>query len=402
MTLETTAPRVVTSSDAPQLPPPRSRVRRYLVTAFGLVLLVVVLVALKAAQIGELIAFGQKAEAAGPPPETVNTFVAHAESWDQTLRSVGSVAAARGVSISNDSPGIVSRILFESGERATEGQVLVELDARVERAQLASAQAREKLAESNLTRTRALVESGSVDKAQLNTDLAQMNGARADADALAEQIERKTVRAPFAGKLGIRLINVGQYLPPGTPITVIESSEATYVDFDLPQQDLRGLRVGMPVELTMETGDAATGAPASRGAITAVAPEVDPTTRNIRVRATVPPTDDWMRPGMFVDVAVVLPEKAPVVAVPQTAVVYASYGDSVFVVENGPNGKRVARQQFVLLGPTRGDFVAIARGITAGQEVVSGGAFKLRNGTPILVNNTVEPQPELAPHPANR
>jgi membrane fusion protein, multidrug efflux system len=403
MTAEITAPGVAAGSDAPHPPPRRAPVRRYVLTAVGLVLLVLVLVALKAAQIGKIVAFAREAQAAGPPPETVNSYVAQAESWDETLRSVGSVAAARGVSISNDAPGIVWRIHFDSGESVAQGQVLVELDTRVERAQLASARAREKLAESNLGRTRSLVQSGSVGKAQLDTDSAQMNGARADAEALAQQIERKTVRAPFAGKLGIRLVNVGQYLPAGTPITVLESSEATYVDFDLPQQDLRRLSVGMPVELTVETGDAGAGGPASQGAITAVAPEVDPITRNIRVRASVPPSDDWMRPGMFVDVAVVLPEKASVVAVPQTAVVHASYGDSVFVVESGPNGKgKVARQQFVQLGPTRGDFVAVARGVDAGEEVVSGGAFKLRNGTPIVVNDSVEARPELAPRPPNR
>jgi membrane fusion protein (multidrug efflux system) len=284
------------------------------------------------------------------------------------------------------------------------GDVLVELDTRVERSQLASARARERLAASNLARTKTLVETGAIGAAQLDTDSAQLDGAKADADALAQQIERKIVRAPFAGKLGIRLVNVGQYLAPGTPITELESADGTYADFDLPQQDLAQLSVGMPVRLEMEATDGGVAGQPSEGAIAAVSPEVDPTTRNIRVRASVPPKDDRLRPGMFVDVEVVLPQKASVVAIPETAVVYASYGDSVFVVE-GPSqagGAKAVRQQFVKLGPSRGDFVAVADGVTAGQEVVTGGAFKLRNGMRVAVKNAVEASPQLQPHPANR
>jgi membrane fusion protein (multidrug efflux system) len=213
------------------------------------------------------------------------------------------------------------------------------------------------------------------------------------------------VRAPFAGKLGIRLINVGQYLGPGTPITVLESSEATYVDFDLPQQDLSAVSVGMPVRLALE-GSGAGDAGAARGrtatgAVFAVDPDVDPSTRNVRVRASVPPQDDWLRPGMYVNVDVVEPKRDDVVAIPATAIVHASYGDSVFVVEDGPSGK-VVRQQFVRLGPERGDFVAVADGVHAGEEVVSEGAFKLRKAMRVTVNNEVQTAPALAPHPANR
>jgi membrane fusion protein, multidrug efflux system len=245
------------------------------------------------------------------------------------------------------------------------------------------------------------VASGSVAPSQLDTDQAAFAGATADADALAAQIERKTVRAPFAGKLGIRLVNVGQYLGPGTPITVLESSEATYVDFDLPQQDLSRVAVGMPVRLTLGAGDAGAGPRTSSGAVFAIDPDVDPTTRNIRVRASVPRQDDWLRPGMFVDVAVVEPRKDDVVAIPATAVVHAPYGDSVFVIE-GHDGALVARQQFVKLGHNRGDFVAVAEGLQPGQRVVSAGAFKLRNGSRVVIDNEVALHPELAPNPPNR
>ncbi len=217
----------------------RHRRRPYVVAGLGLLVLVALLVGMKALEIGKAVAAGKRAQAAGPPPEAVGSYEVQRQQWDETLTSVGSVAAARGVSISNDTSGIVWKIDFESGATVHRGQVLVELDTRVERAQLASAQAREQLAATNVQRTRALVASGSVAPSQLDTDQAAFAGATADANALAAQIERKTVRAPFAGKLGIRLVNVGQYLGPGTPITVLESSEATYVDFDLPQQDLR-------------------------------------------------------------------------------------------------------------------------------------------------------------------
>ena len=371
--------------------------RRIWLAALGLLLLLLVLGALKGGQIATAVAFGKRARAAGPPPETVATFVAQKQTWDETLPSVGSVTAARGVTVSTDAPGIVSRIDFESGETVRAGQTLVELDIRVERAQLDSARARKTLAAENLERTRALVASGAVAPAQLDNDRAQLNGATSDVDALAATIDRKIVRAPFAGRLGIRLVNVGQYLGAGAPITVLESSEAIFVDFDLPQQNLGLLKVGMPVRVAIAAGDAGPQPPTAQGSLYAIEPRVDPITRNIKLRATVPRDDGWLRPGMFVNVAVVEPQTASLVALPATAIVHASYGDSVFTVEGGK-----ARQQFVRIGRTRGDFVEITDGVTPGQEVVTGGAFKLRNGMPVVVNNEVQPRPELAPNPPNR
>ncbi|HEY2513269.1 MAG TPA: efflux RND transporter periplasmic adaptor subunit [Polyangiaceae bacterium] len=390
-------------------PQPSSGTRRKRYVAIGVVLLVVVLlvVGIKATQIRMLLAAGKKMQQMGPPPETVSTSVAAQQTWDETLASVGTIAAARGVTISNDSPGIVSKIAFESGDTVQQGKALVELDTSVERAQLASARARRELAQANLGRTKHLVESGSLAKAQLDTDQAALNGAVSDADALEAQIERKTVRAPCAGKLGIRLVNLGQYLGPGTPVTVLDSQESRFVDFDLPQEDLTLIAVGMPVRLRLERADAGAGAPAAEGKVFAIDPQVDPNTRNVKVRATVPASDARFQPGMFVDVAVVEPKQATVVAVSGTAVVHASYGDSVFIVEDDPSapgghGKKV-RQQFVRVGAVRGDFVAIEDGVQAGQEVVSEGAFKLRNNARIAINDTdVKLVPELAPHPPNR
>jgi membrane fusion protein (multidrug efflux system) len=362
-------------------------------TAFvvlGLVVVVLLLGAVKGAQIGMLVRAGKEQKKNGPPPETVASFVATKQTWEKTVSSVGSVTTARGVSISNDAAGLVARIAFESGAMVKQGQVLVELDSRVEKAQLKSAIARAELAGVNAKRTRSLFATDSVPKQQLDADESVLTASNADAHALQEQIERKIVRAPFAGKLGIRLVNVGQYLAAGTPIATLESSEPNYVDFSLPQEDLGVVKLGTKVRVRVAGGEP------SDATVAAIEPSLDPKSRNVKMRATLPNAQD-LRPGMFADVTIVEAEPEEVVSVPQTAVVHASFGDSVFVVENG-----VVRQQFVAVGRTRGDFVAITKGVDAGQEVVAGGAFKLHNGARVTVNNAVAPQPQLAPHPENR
>jgi membrane fusion protein (multidrug efflux system) len=387
----------------PRRSPPR-RAKRYLLVALGLLVLIAMLAGLKGAQIATLIGAGKRAQAAGPPPETVSSRVAEQQTWNEMLQSVGSVASARGVSISNDAPGIVSKIAFESGKTVRAGQVLVELDTSVERAQLASARARRGLAATNAERTRILARSGAVAPAQKDADETQLASAAADEKALAAQIERKIVRAPFAGTLGIRLVNIGQYLAPGTPITVLESEESTYVDFTLPQQSISVVAVGMTVRFTAESDGQRAAAPIE-GKVYAVEPAVDPATRNVKLRASVTGERDHLRPGMFVNVSVVLPAEERVVAIPATAIVHASYGDSVFVVEGNVGQSktpRSVRQQFVRLGQSRGDFVAIENGIKAGDEVVTAGAFKLRNKARVVVDNDVELRPELEPRPANR
>jgi membrane fusion protein (multidrug efflux system) len=244
---------------------------------------------------------------------------------------------------------------------------------------------------------------------QLDADEAQLKTATADVAALEAQIDRKIVRAPFAGKLGIRSINLGQYLNPGTPITSLESTEAVVVDFTVPQQDLARVPVGAQTRIVLPGKQAQT----LDGKIAVTEPNADPTTRAVKLRASVNDPKAELRPGMFVKVLVMLPEQTKVVSVPVTAVARAPYGDSVYVVEPhkddkgapvmGMDGKpgKVARQQFVRAGQARGDFVAILEGITAGQEVVSLGGFKLRNGAPIMVNNQVKLSPSEAPKPEN-
>jgi membrane fusion protein (multidrug efflux system) len=384
--------------------------RRYLFAAGLVVVLVFALAGVKFKQISLLINFGKAAEAMGPPPEAVSTSIAAKTEWQGTIAAVGSVAAAKGVSISSEVPGVVTAIRFESGAQVKAGQVLVELDGSVERAQLKSVQARAELARTSAERSRRLFEKGALTRAQLDSDEANLKSVEGDGAALRAQIERKTIRAPFAGRLGIRQVNLGQFVNPGTPLTVLESLGALYVDFTLPQQELGRLAVGTPVKVALSgVNDGRSWS----GKISAIDPTVDQNTRTVKARAAVDDPKD-LRTGMFVTVSVVLPRKEPVVTVPATAVVRAPYGDSVFVVEprkdaggapvNGPDGKpaKVARQQFVRVGVARGDFVAIDEGVQSGQEIVSAGAFKLRNGVPIVVNNSIKVEPQLAPRPENR
>jgi membrane fusion protein (multidrug efflux system) len=367
---------------------PRKRFLRHVVVVLGLVALIGGLVAIKGSQIGMLIGMGEAMQKAGPPPEVVSTLLAQRQTWEETLSAVGSVVSAKGVAVANDSAGIVSRLHFESGDTVKRGEILVELDTSVERAQLASLRARRELAEISLNRSKTLVTSGAVAQSQVDTDESQFKSQSADANALSAQIERKIVRAPFSGKLGMRNVNVGQYLAPGTQLTTLESAESTLVEFSLPQQDLALLQLGMKVRAL----DSADNKLISEGTLSALDPSINPLTRNIKVRATLPDNVQALRPGLFLRVEVVLPKKLEVVAVPLTAIVRASYGDSVFIAEQkpGPDGtpRKVAQQAFVKLDGT--------------QEVVTAGAFKLRNGIPLTVKNEGGPTPSLAPTPENR
>jgi membrane fusion protein (multidrug efflux system) len=385
---------------------------RYLVVVAGVVVVIGGLAGVKAAQIGSLITFGKAAAAMGPPPEVVGTMAATAETWENRLFSVGTIAPVRGVTVSSEMAGEVVAIKFHSGQMVRQGQVLVELDRRVELADLAAAQARARLAEQTEQRTRALVNDQALPKAQLDNDESALQSATANVASVQAQIARKVVRAPFHGRLGIRQVNVGQYVTPGMPIVDLESTDASYVDFTLPQHQIERLRVGMRVRINENLPDRH-----GEAAITAIEPLVDAVARSGRVRALVHQADAPVSPGMFVNVAVILPEKREVTVLPATSLVHASFGDSVFVVERRAAEPRApasatagttsqpgwfARQQFVKTGEARGDFVEILQGVSPGQQIVAQGAFKLRNGAPVAVNNGLGLAPELAPHPENR
>ena len=383
---------------------------RYVFALLGVAAILGGLGAVKYKQIATLIAMGHAMQASGPPPEAVATTAVRKDTWQSTLDAVGSVAAAKGVTVSNDAPGIVSAIHFESGTMIKQGQVLVELDSNVERAQLASVLARQELAEVNAKRTRALVAADAIPRSQQDNDDAIVRTSGSDLSQLRAQIDRKIVRAPFSGKLGIRLVNLGQYLNPGTAIAELAATETVFVDFTLPQEELRRLTLGMPVRVVIE-GE---GTAPADGSLAAIDPAIDATTRSIKLRASLPNRDEKLLPGMFARISVILPETRDVTILPVSALVHASYGDSVFVVEDrkddagnpvtGADGHpaKVARQQFVRVSETRGDFAAVTNGVTAGQEIVTAGAFKLHNGAPVVVNASAEqPKADLAPHPEN-
>jgi len=375
----------------------------------GLLALVGTLGFIKFSQISSLMAMGKAYEKSGPPPESVASGKSKKQTWQAELSAVGTIAAVKGVALSNDSPGVVSKISFESGQFVKQGQVLVELDTSVERAQLASALVRRDLATVTVNRSRALIKEQVTTQAQVDSDEAQVKSSASEAQTIQAQIARKIVRAPFAGRLGIRAVNVGQYLNPGTTLTVLQAIGAVYVDFSLPQQQLGTIVVGMPVKIQIE----GSSEPPQDGTIAAVDPTIDSTTRMLKLRATVPNAGDKLSPGMFANVAVQLPDQGEVVTIPLTAVVHASFGDSVFVVEekkpDAPGDKKTAtgkpimnaRQQFVRLGVSRGDYVAVLDGVKEGQELVTAGAFKLRNNSPIVVDNSVRTDPQLNPKPEN-
>jgi membrane fusion protein (multidrug efflux system) len=373
--------------------------KRMLVLVAATILIVAALGFVKFKQIQTAIAQGAAFQ---PPPSAVTTIVAARENWPATLSAVGTVAAVRGVTISADLPGVVDRIAFESGQSVRQGDVLAILDTRQERAQLAAAEAQQQLARVNFDRVQGLLNERVISRAEFDQATADHRQAEARSGEIRAAIDRKTIRAPFSGVLGIRHVNLGQYLSAGDALVTLEALNPIYVNFGVPQQTAGQMRPGRVVHAKV---DDLSGADFT-GRITAIDSVVDPTTRNVQVQATFANPRGTLRPGMFVQTEVVLGDAQSVVSVPASAISYAPYGDSVFVVvetkgEDGQTYKGV-RQQFVKVGPTRGDQVGIVSGVTAGDEVVTSGVFKLRNGAAVLVNNTVTPGNSPQPKPENR
>lgn len=365
-------------------------------TLLALFALIGLLGGIKAIQIRDLIS---AASTMVPPPATVATHKVEKQTWEVAIDAVASLEAVQGVVISADIPGRITEVYFTPGSRVEKGAPLIQQDVTSEAAQLRAAEANVELARLNVERVRELYTKRASSKADLDTSEARFKEAQAQADTIRTTIAKKTIKAPFSGQLGIRLVNVGQDLASGTPIVSLQAVDTMFLNFSLPQQSLANIEPGLPVR--MKT-DAVPGQEFS-GTITAIDPEVDPATRNVRVQATVENPEQKLLPGMFGSVEVILPEREPVVAVPITAVAYATYGDSVFVVEEETkeSGEKhlVARQQFVQLGRTQGDFVAITKGVAEDQTVVVSGVFKLQNGAPVAVNNDVKPSFSLTPTP---
>jgi membrane fusion protein (multidrug efflux system) len=342
---------------------------------------------------------GMKAHAAFQmPPEAVTTVVAKSENWPATWNAIGSVTAVQGVTVSADLPGIVETISFESGQMVQAGAVLVRLDTKQEEAQLAAAEAGKELSSLNLKRARGLVEQG----IQALSDLDRLDAEYKQADAkigeIRATIQRKTIRAPFAGVLGIRQVNLGQYLDGGAPVVPLQAIRPVYVNFAVPQQEVAQLKIGFPIHVTAEGAGVS-----SDGKITAFDSVINESTRNVQVQATMDNKDGTLRPGMFVKTNVGMGTADAAVTIPASAVAYAPYGDSVFVVEQvkDPKGKSYlgVRQQFVKIGASRGDQVAVTSGVKPGETVVTSGVFKLRNGAAVQVNNQATPGNNPAPKP---
>lgn len=371
--------------------------KRIVITIAGLILAVGGLTTIKGLQIGRMIAQG---EAFVAPPETVTAAQVQNDTWETVLTAVGSLQAVQGVTVSAELPGRVTRIAFEPGTTVTAGQLLVQQDVSSELAQERAARSGLDLALKNFKRAEALLPEKVISKSIYDDRKAAYDTAVAQLDNIRAAIEKKTIRAPFTGRLGIRQVNLGESLEARQAIVSLQSMNPIFVNFLMPQQQMSRLEKDLAVRVTT---DALPGR-SVEGVITAVNSEVDSATRNIRLQATVKNSDNALRPGMFVNVAVVLPENRPVVAIPVTAVLYAPYGDSVFVVEDAPGDEhntagKVVRQQFVQLGETHGDFIAVRSGVTPGETVVTTGVFKLRNGQAVVVDNTVSPEFRMEPQP---
>ncbi len=369
--------------------------KRILVAIHGLVVLIAALAGIKALQIRAMIAQGKKMV---PPPETVTTAQVQSESWETALTAVGSLTAVQGVTVSAELAGKVVTIAFEPGTSVRKGDLLIRQDTTSEEAQLPGAIAQAELARSVLERDAKMLPKKIISQVDYDTAMANREQALAQANNIRTTIAKKTIRAPFSGRLGIRQVNLGQMLREGDPIVTLQTLDPIFVDFTLPQQELGRLHTGLPVRVT---SDALRGTTVE-GRITAMNPLVDADTRNVKLQATLVNSGERLRPGMFVNVAVGLPVRQQVLTIPATAVLYAPYGDSVFVVVADKEKKgKVLRQQFVRLGEKRGDFVAVTSGMKAGEEVVSTGVFKLRNGQAVVVDNRLAPPFKLAPKPEN-
>lgn len=334
------------------------------------------------------------------PPSTVSAVVAGYQSWQPQLAAVGSLRAVRGVDVTTEVAGLVREVAFSSGQEAKAGQVLVRLNADSDVALLQSLQAAAELAQTVYTRDKAQYDIKAIAKAQLDADAADLKGKKAQVAQQAALVDKKTIRAPFAGRLGITTINPGQYLNPGDAIVTLQAIDPIYADFYLPQQQLGQLAIGQTIVVDTNAYSGQTFV----GKILSVNPRVDSATRNIQIEATVDNHARKLLPGMYANVKIDAGAGQRYLTLPQTAITYNPYGATVFVVKPGAQanarGKAlpVAQQVFVTPGPTRGDQVAILKGVEAGMQVVTSGQLKLKNGTPLIINNSV--QPADSPNPA--
>jgi membrane fusion protein (multidrug efflux system) len=366
------------------------------VTAFGVILLVVVpLVLIKGLQIGKMMSAPKIM-----PAVTVISAPVKEENWSPLLSAVGTVSAVQGAVVSTELGGTVSQILFQNGAEAKKGDVLVRLDTSSEEAQLHTAEADLELARSDLERTRDLAKRKVLSQADLDAAESKFQQKQGTVENMRAMIAKKEVRAPFDGVIGIRLVNVGQTIAAGQQIVQLTSLNPVYVDFALPEQHLPQLKPGLEVKVQVD----ALPRREFEGKITAMDAMVNTITRNVSLQATLQNPDHALHPGMFAKVEVLLPQKEKTLVIPGSAVSYAPYGDSVFVIEKKKDPKtkketQVIRQEFVRIGEARGDFVSVTKGLKAGELVVGTGVFKLRNGMDVTIDNKLAPKLQENPHP---
>jgi membrane fusion protein, multidrug efflux system len=365
----------------------------------GLVGVFLIIAGIKALQIFTLISAGKKMV---PPPTTVTSAEVKKGDWQPMLTAVGSISPVQGAMISAELAGTVAEIDFQSGALVKKGAVLLKLDASAEIAQMRSAEADAELAKNDLDRARGLAERKVISAAEFDAAQSKFTQKKAAVENTQSAIDKKQIRAPFDGTAGIRAVNPGQMVKVGDPLVSLQSLDQVFVDFSLPQQQLADVKTDLPVKLTTD----AIPDREFEGKLTAVNSSIDPATRNVSLQATIDNSDHALRAGMFGRVKVLLPQKHSTLFIPATAVSYAPYGNSVFVIEKKSDEKTkqenlILRQQFIRTGETRGDFVAVTEGLKADEQIVGTGVFKLRNGMNVVVDNKLAPKSELAPKPAD-
>jgi membrane fusion protein (multidrug efflux system) len=366
--------------------------------AIGLIVALFILIAgIKAMQISKMVSTPFVV-----PLTTVSSATVKEEDWAPILSAIGSVSPVQGAVVSTELGGIVAEIRFPNGGIAKQGDVLMRLDASSEESQLHTAEADLELSRADLERARELATRKVISKAELDSAESKFKQKQGTVDNMRSMIAKKEVRAPFDGQLGIRQVNVGQMINAGQQVVSLQSLNPVYVDFALPQQQLPKLAAGFDVHVHSDT----LLGKEFNGKLTAINSMVDQVTRNVTLQATLENRDHALRPGMFVKVDVVLPERGKALVIPGSAISYAPYGDSVFVIEKKKDEKtgkesEALRQAFVRVGEARGDLVSIVKGLKAGDQVVSTGVFKLRNGLSVTINNTLAPKPELNPKPVD-
>jgi len=363
----------------------------------GLVILIILLVGLKAMQIAKMMGSPMVM-----PPTTVSSVVVKEEDWAPKLSAVGSVSAVQGAVVSTELGGVVSKIAFENGSTAKKGDLLMQLDTSAEEAQLHSAEADLALARADVERSRDLAARKVISRADSDSAESKFNRLNAVVDQMRSNIRKKTVVAPFDGQLGIRQVNVGQSIDARLPVVQLTALDSVFVDFSLPEQYLSQLSNGLDVNVRVD----ALPDHDFKGKLTAVNSMVDSVTRNVTAQATLQNPEHTLRPGMFAKVEVVLPTKGKALVIPGSAVSYAPFGDSVYIIETKKDPKtrkdsQTLRQQFVRIGEARGDFVSVTQGLKGGETIVSTGVFKLRNGMSVTINNELAPKPQIKPNPVD-